>query len=194
MRIEFCVPDRHIFNTVEAILAGTPGLTVRNTSITNGSYAALISAGNSFAEMNGGVDGIVCTHLSAYTPAYYIQDKVKECIAKTHAGELPVGEAVVVEVQHPMHTRLIYAPTMRVPEDVSETLNAYLAFRGALVAMRRHGIEAASAPLFCTSAGCMPVERAVRQMRAAYLSVCSGELVGKDWLFYHENDRSLKRL
>jgi O-acetyl-ADP-ribose deacetylase (regulator of RNase III) len=193
LAIEFCIPDRATYLAVQPIFADVPGLTVSHTSIVNGAHAALISAGNSFAEMNGGVDGIVATHLSAYTPDRYIQADVKSRIAAEFAGELPVGHAVVVSTQHPRHRHLIYAPTMRVPADVGDTLNAYLAFRGALVAMQQAGIRAASAPLFCTSAGCMSVERAARQMRAAFESVVSNNLVGGDWPFYHENDRVLRR-
>jgi O-acetyl-ADP-ribose deacetylase (regulator of RNase III) len=192
MKIEFCIPDRTAFQTVQPIFSGMENVSVVNTSITNGKYPALISAGNSFAEMNGGVDGIINSHLSGYTPEYYIQDRVKQEIAEKFAGELPVGQAIAVRVKHPKHGWLIYAPTMRVPEDVSGTLNAYLAFRGALVSMKQNGIEAASAPLFCTAAGCMSVLRAAKQMRAAIESVRSMDLVGKDWIFYHENHRKLQ--
>lgn len=194
MHIEFCIPDRAIYLAVKPIFDGVENVTVSHTSIVNGEHAALISAGNSFAEMNGGVDGIINSHLSGYTPTYYIQDKVKEVLRKEFAGELPVGQAVIVPVQHPKHKWLVYAPTMRVPADVSVTLNAYLAFRGALIAMLGAGITAASTPLFCTAAGHMPVVRAARQMRAALESVVSQNLVGGDWKYFHSNDVMLKDL
>ena len=107
--------------------------------------------------MNGGVDGIVNTLLSAYTPMERIESGVKRAICAAYAGELPVGASVTVRPRHPNYTHLIYAPTMRV--DVSGSLNAYLAFRAALLAASHAGCRDVSAPLFCTGSGSMSVER-----------------------------------
>lgn len=71
-------------------------------------------------------------------------------------------------------TTLIYAATMRIPEEVSNTLNAYTAFRSALVEAAKQGVYGVASPLMCTGAGEMPVERACLQMKAAYESVLSG--------------------
>jgi hypothetical protein len=69
-----------------------------------------------------------------------------------HGGELPVGQAIIVRMFEPGITDvsklwwynnlyfnkgkpieyLISAPTMRVPMDVSNTVNAYLAFRAVI--------------------------------------------------------------
>ena len=80
---------------------------------------------------------------------------------------------------------------MRVAEDISNTINAYLAFRGALIVMRNNNIEAVSTPLFCTGAGCMSTIKACIQMKKAYISVINNEFIGKDWLFLHSNHRQL---
>lgn len=72
-------------------------------------------------------------------------------------------------------------PTMRVPEDVSGSVNAYLAFRAGLQAVLRHN-QSASEPirsLLCpglaTEIGRMPAERAARQMYEAYAVVILGQ-------------------
>ena len=191
MKIEFCIKDKASYEIAKSIFQDIPDITVSLNTITNGMYNVLISAGNSFAEMNGGVDGIINTHLSGYTPHMYIQQNVKDYINKYFMGELPVGRSVLVYTQHPKHRTLIYTPTMRVAEDVSNTINAYLAFRSALILMKDNNIYAASCPLFCTGAGCMSLVQACNQMKEAYLSVQKGNLIGKDWQYYHQNHRYL---
>jgi O-acetyl-ADP-ribose deacetylase (regulator of RNase III) len=199
LRIEFCVPGRCAFDTARAYFASHLGahggrIEVSNASIVHARHAAVVAAGNSFAEMNGGVDGIINTHLSSRVsggePAY-VQDEVKRVLRDRFAGELPVGQSVVVRTSHPVHATLVYAPTMRVAEDVAGTLNAYLAFRGALLAMRSSGIPAASTPLFCTGAGGMDVRTACFQMMEAWRTVEHGTLIGGDWPSFHRHHRML---
>jgi O-acetyl-ADP-ribose deacetylase (regulator of RNase III) len=191
MKIELCIRDKSSYEIAKSIFQDIPDITISFNTITNGIYDTLISAGNSFAEMNGGVDGIINTHLSGYTPTIYIQENVKDYINKYFMGELPVGSSIVIHTSHPRHHRLIYTPTMRVAEDVSKTINAYLAFRSALIIMKNNNISTASAPLLCTGAGCMSVVQACNQMKEAYLSVMQGNLIGKDWPYYHQNHRYL---
>jgi O-acetyl-ADP-ribose deacetylase (regulator of RNase III) len=193
--IEICVyspgDGGALYNIVKSYFLGLKGFTVNNGSIVNASYDTIIAAGNSFAEMNGGVDGIINTHLSTYTPEEYVQSRVKRVIEQEFIGELPVGTSVLISTSHPFHRRLIYAPTMRVAENVSTSLNAYLAFRGALVTMMRNGITKASTSLFCTGAGGMDVHRACAQMREAYLTVVNKSLIGGDWRLFHQHHRKL---
>jgi O-acetyl-ADP-ribose deacetylase (regulator of RNase III) len=70
---------------------------------------------------------------------------------------------------------------MRIPRDVSDTLNAYLAFRAALRAVLAHNesdqprIDTVLCPGLGTAVGRMPVERCARQMRAAWDRVLGGQ-------------------
>ena len=70
---------------------------------------------------------------------------------------------------------------MRVPENVADTLNAYLAFRAALVAVLRHNanvgqpVRTLAAPGMATGVGRIPCAVSAMQMRAAYDSLLSGE-------------------
>jgi len=47
-----------------------------------------------------------------------------------------VGQAVIIETRDPKETirYLVSAPTMRIPSDVSNSVNAFLAFRATLLA------------------------------------------------------------
>jgi len=88
---------------------------------------AIVSPANSFGFMDGGIDAVYSYQLGSG-----LQERLQALIARDHGGELPVGMAVIVPTAHPDIPWCISAPTMRVPRDVSDTVNAYLAFRAAL--------------------------------------------------------------
>ena len=115
----------------------------------------------------GNVDEAVRSMLS-----YEAERWVQRAILDEYAGELPVGSCVVLAA--PQCTDYIaYASTMRVPEDVSGTLNAYLAFRAVLVEVVRFrpAIKTLICPTFCTGCGEMRPAVAAAQMRLAWDSV-----------------------
>jgi O-acetyl-ADP-ribose deacetylase (regulator of RNase III) len=129
---------------------------------------ALVSPANSFGIMDGGLDLAIRSELGGD-----IQRRVQAVILERHHGELPVGAAEVVETQHAKWPFLIVAPTMRVPEAVSNTLNAYLAFRAALLAVRAFNraeirIRSMVVPGLATGIGGMDARRCAAQMRIAY--------------------------
>lgn len=55
--------------------------------------------------------------------------------------------------------------------------------------MRRHGLQEASTPLFCTGTGGMSVEQACKQMREALDTVLTEKLVHGDWCTFHAHHR-----
>jgi O-acetyl-ADP-ribose deacetylase (regulator of RNase III) len=130
---------------------------------------AMVSPANSFGIMDGGLDLAIRDALGMQVEA-----RVRRMIRERHHGELPVGWAEVVETGDSRWPYLICAPTMRIPEDVSGTPNAYLAFRAVMLAIRRH--NAAGAPriasVVCsglgTGVGRTPPRRCAAQMRVAY--------------------------
>jgi O-acetyl-ADP-ribose deacetylase (regulator of RNase III) len=94
---------------------------------------------------------------------------------------------------------LVVAPTVRIPDRIGDTLNVYLAFRATLLAVLAHNggsqraIESLRIPALGTGIGAMPLNRAARQMHAAYISVYESP----DWLrdptailLHHEDLRS----
>ncbi|WP_444959355.1 macro domain-containing protein [Microbulbifer sp. ZKSA002] len=87
----------------------------------------MVSPLNSFGIVDGGLDLSVKDRLG-----FQVEDRVEERIESDFHGELPIGSAVLVPTSHENWPYLISAPTMRVPEDVSSTLNAYYAFRAIL--------------------------------------------------------------
>src|SRR4051812_45769268 len=94
---------------------------------------ALVSPANSFGIMDGGLDAAIRAQLGGL-----VETAVQRRIVEEHHGELPVGSAEVLSTGHSRWPFLVVAPTMRVPETVAQTLNAYLAFRAALLAVAKH--------------------------------------------------------
>jgi O-acetyl-ADP-ribose deacetylase (regulator of RNase III) len=134
---------------------------------------AMVSPGNSFGIMDGGIDAAIRDVLG---PS--IELRVREMLVERHHGELHVGGAEIVHTGHARWPLLIFAPTVRVPDEVSRTVNAYVAFRAVLLAARRHNASRPEVPIhsllcpgLCTGVGAMPPRRCAAQMRVAYRQV-----------------------
>jgi O-acetyl-ADP-ribose deacetylase (regulator of RNase III) len=136
---------------------------------------AIISPANSFGFMDGGID-------LAYSRYFGrdLQKRLQKSICEEYYGELPVGSAVIVETKCRDIKYLISAPTMRVPDDISRTINSYLAFRASLAAIKNFNksgetsIKSILCPGLGTLTGLMPPMTCADQMRKAYDSVFRG--------------------
>jgi len=139
---------------------------------------AIVSPANSFGFMDGGIDAVYTFQFGEG-----LQQRLQALINAEHGGELPVGSAVIIPTMHKDIPWCISAPTMRIPRDVADTVNAYLAFRAALRAVLDHNaigrpvIKSILCPGLGTAVGHMPVARCARQMRVAWDRV----LGAKDW-------------
>ena len=136
---------------------------------------ALVSPANSFGDMSGGVEKRIDDFYKGAA-----QEAIIKEIGQRFMGELPVGMALIVPVSAPRLPFVIAAPTMRVPQDVASTLNAYLAMRAVLVSVFQHNAQSQSPirtiaiPGLCTGVGRMPYSVAARQMRVAYDTIVGG--------------------
>ena len=134
---------------------------------------AFLSPANSLGFMDGGIDLVLSRKMFPGC-----EPKVKEMIAeigkKTTLGRpyLPVGSALWFKVNN-NESALISAPTMFLPHDVSETMNAYWAMMAALQAMEKIEVETEGTihTLVCTSLCCgvgrMDEETSAIQIRQA---------------------------
>jgi O-acetyl-ADP-ribose deacetylase (regulator of RNase III) len=125
---------------------------------------AMVSPANSFGIMDGGLDAAIRDVLG-----FAVQQRVQRVIVERHHGELPVGVAELVDTNDERWPVLVVAPTMRVPESVNQTLNAYLAFRAALLACKRADIASVVCCGLGTGIGGMAPQRSAVQMRMALL-------------------------
>lgn len=130
---------------------------------------AIISPANSFGFMDGGIDLAYSKHFG-----WSLQKKLQTIIRNNFFGELPVGNAVVIKTGDSNIKHLISAPTMRLPQDISKTENAYLAFRAALIEIvkfnkgHNNKIKSVLCPGLGTSTGALPPMVCATQMRRAY--------------------------
>lgn len=99
-------------------------VTVHHGSILDVECDAVVSPANSYGFMDGGIDGLYMWHFGDD-----IQMLVRRQIFDHHYGEIVVGQADVVETGSEKIPYLIFAPTMRVPMNLHETVNPYLAAR-----------------------------------------------------------------
>lgn len=149
--------------------ADCPDVSVSTGDIFAEPADAVVSPANSFGFMDGGID-------LAYSLRFgwHVQDRLQALLHAEHDGELPVGQAAIVETGDPRFPLLISAPTMRVPMDVSATVNAFLAFRAVIRAARaynrtaRRPIETILSPGLGTAVGRMHPQACARQMYHAY--------------------------
>jgi O-acetyl-ADP-ribose deacetylase (regulator of RNase III) len=104
---------------------------IHRGSILQLSCDAIVSPANSFGFMNGGIDRSYAEFFG-----WQVQDRLQGLIKEAHYGELLVGQANIIQTGHPKIPFLIAAPTMRVPMPIEDTVNPYLAARGALLLIK----------------------------------------------------------
>src|SRR5262245_61662526 len=130
--------------------------------------------------MDGGID-LVYLHRFGWE----LQARLQARLRDEHDSELPVEQAIVVETHDATIPYLVSAPTMRIPMNVSNTVNAYLAFRAAIRAVKLHNREGPQAairtvvcPGLCAGIGRMPPDLAARQMAAAFETCVLNQSIG----------------
>ncbi|WP_205678998.1 macro domain-containing protein [Aquisphaera insulae] len=176
LRLSLGDRDGGVAQALATEFVGVAGVEVVEGDLLDLDCEAIVSPANSFGDMGGGIDkAIDDLHRGA------AQRAVMDAIAEHFYGELPVGMAVIVELSGRRLPFVVASPTMRVPSRVSDSLNAYLSMRAALVAVLRHNaagrrpIRSLAVPGLCTGVGAMPAVEAAAQMRTAYDIVMDGQ-------------------
>ncbi len=161
----------------EKAFAGTPNVETSFGDIFGDGVAAdaVVSPANSFGYMDGGIDAVYLDYFGAD-----LQTRLQSLLRAEYDGELPIGQAVILPTGDERFPFLISAPTMRIPGDVSNTVNAYLAFRAVLRTVRDHNtanarpIASVLCPGLATAIGKMPYPIAAQQMLLAYRVIVEG--------------------
>lgn len=149
--------------------ADLPGVMVYRGSILDLDVDAVVSPANSFGFMDGGIDKLYSAHFPG------VQDRLQNIIAEQYDGELLVGQATIVEIQHPRIRYLIAAPTMRVPMILKDSVNPFLAARAALRLAVKWNLRSIAFPGLGTGVGQVPPEVCGRQMQEAINEVILGK-------------------
>ncbi|WP_435006060.1 macro domain-containing protein [Tundrisphaera lichenicola] len=175
VRVSLCDRSPEVAGRLADLFRDAEGVEVLEGDLLGLDCDALVSPANSFGFMDGGIDHAIDRFYEGAA-----QPAVLERIAERFYGELPVGQATVLDMSSRRYPSLVVAPTMRVPGDVRGTINAYLAMRAALAAAldhRKNGqerITSLAIPGLCTGVGGMSAEESAVQMRAAYDMIVGG--------------------
>ena len=156
---------------------GADDVTISHGDIFGASADAIVSPANSFGFMDGGIDLVYSQHFG-----WSLQERLQDLLGSEHDGELPVGEAALLETNDSAIPWLVSAPTMRVPMDVSDTVNAFLAFRAVIRVVRKFNaistqtIRTVLCPGLGTAVGRMKPDVCARQMHHAYATSLRGNI------------------
>ena len=160
---ELCDKWRQVFSSY-------PEVEILSGNYFKQSADAIVSPANSFGIMDGGLDLAIRNELG-----FQVETDIQEIILNKYHGEMPIGSAEIIKTNHDRWSYMIAAPTMRIPENVAYTLNAYVAFRAILIAINSFNESKPKLPiksLVCsglgTGIGSMEPTKCAAQMRAAY--------------------------
>jgi len=175
LRISLGELNSDIAKALATAFAGVDEVEVIEGNLLDLSCDSIVSPANSFGDMGGGIDKAIDDFHGGEA-----QRAVIAAISDQWFGELPVGAALIVKLSSRRLPLVVVAPTMRIPGNVGETINAYLSTRAALIAVLRHNtaggpaIRSLAVPGLCTGVGGMAYEKASEQMRTAYETVLEG--------------------
>jgi O-acetyl-ADP-ribose deacetylase (regulator of RNase III) len=138
-------------------------ITILCEDIFSSNTDCVVSPGNSFGFMDGGIDVVLEQILN-------VQSKLQMQINENYNGELLVGQAILVETENIAIPFLIAAPTMRVPMILGDSPNVYLASRALFILLKQNEdrFNSVSIPGFGTGVGKMSCDIAARQMKKAF--------------------------
>lgn len=165
-----------------------------NVKYITGNNIAFISPANSFLFMNGGIDNVYSREMWDYIEGI-LKIILRNIDHFNKAGKpyLPVGSAIINPVGDSISNNiknlidnvnpteritnyLISAPTMYLPQDVSQTNNAYWAFYASLKVIQKSGykVDTLVVPGLCCGYGNMDPAEVARQINQAYQDFNNG--------------------
>jgi O-acetyl-ADP-ribose deacetylase (regulator of RNase III) len=169
MNLILCDVDQAVVDAWRSQFARHPDVRVLQTSILEVEADAVVNPGNSFGFMDGGLALKFCEKFG-----FEIQEEVRKAVREKYGSEMLVGQADVFPTgKKPPF--LVQAPTMRVPQSIGDTVNAYLASRAAFQAAKSYNaakgdepIKSIALPGLGTGTGKMNPLVSARQIRYAY--------------------------
>ena len=139
INIHFVSLDTNLPEIFNQIFGDCPNFTFAISKIQEAKpHDCIVSPANSFGQMDGGIDAAISFMLQKNNYFNFIGDKVRQQINEKYSGEQPVGTCILVETENPKFPFLAHAPTMTIPQNVNNTLNAYYAFKAVLEAINSH--------------------------------------------------------
>lgn len=167
MKLILCDTNKRLCKTWVKMFAGEPDVKVIHSRFEDVvEYDAIVSPGNSFGLMDGGIDAAIIDYFG-----YELMQNVQNEIMIQYYGEQPVGTCLLVRTGDDNHPFLAHTPTMRIPQNIQGTDNVYNAMRAMLITIKLSGIKTVLCPGLGTCTGCMPEELAAAHMYMAWRNV-----------------------
>lgn len=171
MKIIFADRDAENAAALAHAFAGAPDVEVHAGDIFDHAAEAIVSPANSMGFMDGGIDLAYSNHFG-----WDLQDRLQAMIRGEYDGELLVGQAALVATNDARIPWMISAPTMRVPMNLVNSVNVYLAFRAALRCAKGREVASVLCPAMGTGVGRMEPMVAASQMLKAFWEVVQGKV------------------
>jgi len=174
-KVILCARASALYDAWAESFRGVDKVEVKQGNIFDFPAEAIVSPANSFGFMDGGIDWDYSERFG-----WSLSERLREIITSSYDGELLVGQAAILAIDDPVYKWLVSAPTMRVPMNIKGTVNAFLAFKAALLTYKRfHLRNISNGSLLCpglgTGIGRLPPVVCARQMREAYDVVNRGD-------------------
>lgn len=142
------------------------GISIHEGNLFDFPTQAIVSPANSFGFMDGGLDLLISKRFG-----WDIQRTLQEKIKARPQKELLIGEALIIETGDKELPFVISAPTMRVPEEINNTVNVLLATRSILAICKKEGINTVSISGLGSGTGRVPHSIVAKQMKEAYNNI-----------------------
>lgn len=155
MELLLCDKQAEVINACGDI----KGLKVVVGDIFEHKFDALITPGNSYAFMDDNFDRLVSEKYGWHIQKEFRETWIENCEL------IPVGGAVGHWINN--SKLLIYAPSMTVPMDISNTWNVYLAMKAGLRYAKQYNIKKVAFPAFGCGRGGMSPAIFKKQLQAA---------------------------
>lgn len=168
MKLILCDTNKALCYAWQSVFSHEKDVEIINSNFEDvESYDCIVSLGNSFGLMDGGIDAAIIDCFGTDL-MLRVQNKIK----KEYYGEQPVGTCLIVKTGNKAHPYLAHTPTMRIPHNISGTDNVYNAMRAMLIATKKNGtINTVLCPGLGTCTGMMLPEIAAACMYLAYQHV-----------------------
>ncbi|MEZ9835370.1 macro domain-containing protein, partial [Vibrio breoganii] len=148
----------------------------------------ILSPANSLLKYDGGIDALIQQNITGGV------EKQLRKRAQTEFGCIvPVGSAIHSTTQDKRWPNIIAPPTMMIPEDVSNTRNAFWAFRAAILKAKENQISEIVSPCFCSGWGRMPPRKMAVQLKLA-LEFAMNPRLPSEALFHTMANRMLTQV
>lgn len=196
MQIVLAAVDDDLVRAWESTCGKMESVKIHRGSIFDVKCDAIVSPGNSFGFMEGGLNLEISQFFGGQ-----VLERLQKLIQSRHHGELLVGRAEVVDTDHAQIPYLIAAPIMRVPTVLRETVNVYLATRAILTLVKfgtvpdgtpvKHIIETIAIPGIGTGKAKVSPHICANQMKVALENILLSKYEFPQSLLHAQKDHHL---